>query len=162
MAIYKNHKLAPDALRGDLWLKKRKNIIMKAIISILSIVLSSFTVNSDGPRGPHQGTVKPMGDYQLEVLGCMDHLEVYVLDKKLQSISNFGMSGTVTFYFPKGDGLKVQPSVTSPLVSYGRDGFSAKLPTDNFSYSLISMSINDRKLMSGKFDNECSKISVTK
>jgi len=114
-------------------------------------------------RGPHQGAVKPLGDqHQLEVLGCMDHLELYVLDKKLQSTSNFEMKGTITFYYAGTSENPKRKELTAPLVAYGRDGFSAKLPEENFSYSIVTITIFDKTLVSPQFPNECTKISVTK
>jgi hypothetical protein len=135
--------------------------------SVLFIILLTSTLPGMMPRlnqrGPHQGTVKPLDDkYQLEVLGCMDHLELYVLDKKLQSTSNFEMNGTVTFYYAGASEKPKQKTLTVPLVAYGRDGFSAKLPEENFSYSIVTLTIFDKTLVSPQFPNECSKISVTK
>jgi hypothetical protein len=101
------------------------------------------------PRGPNQGTLKKAGDYYIEMLGCMDHMEIYVYDRDQQSMSNVDLSGDVKFMTGKKE-------ITVLLTPYGREGFTAKLPPGVFDYSIIGIRAKNKRV-EAQFGNECVK-----
>jgi hypothetical protein len=120
--------------------------------AVLILLFLSFGIKGQTlPRGPHEGRMQQSGDYVLEMLGCMDHLEVYLYDKNMKYISNVGLTGNVAFHGSKTD-------LTSNLASYGRDGFSAKIPSDTYAYCVITVSVNDKQV-SASFTSECLKVN---
>jgi hypothetical protein len=121
-------------------------------IKVNSLVLFFFLVSYpiQDMHGPHQGRMQPAESYKIESLGCTDHLEVYLYDKDSQSESNIGLSGDITFYYPN------EKKMISPLDNYGRDGFSAKIANNGYSYYVIRILIKD-KYISARFESECAK-----
>jgi len=67
----------------------------------------------------------------------------------MQPIHNYGVVGDVKFFLPD----EVYSSV--PLAYYGMDGFTAKIPSNDFFYYRITANISGQPI-SAKFNNECS------
>jgi hypothetical protein len=99
------------------------------------------------PLGPHRGTAVLSGKYYIEMLGCLDHLEVYVFDKQWESLSNVGLTGDVEFF----GGAKTE---LATLVCYGRDGFIARLPEGNFESFSVAVNLTEGRIKA-EFMNEC-------
>jgi hypothetical protein len=128
---------------------------MKALLLFAALSLQFILSAQQLSRGPHQGVVKEAGLYKIEMLGCVDHIEVYLLDKDGQSISNYQIAGHVRFYFNN------KTSQNSPLMPYGQDGFSAKIPQSEFFNCIITIDILS-KSVSATFESECAKVTGSK
>lgn len=91
-------------------------IALQLLISILSCtgLLSQETRN-----GPHNGQLKRVGYYNVEVVDCSGYLEIYLFDTRMNPLRNYGMSGAVDFHYPDST------CVTAKLYHYGVDGFTA-------------------------------------
>lgn len=116
--------------------------------AFLSLCGFSLSAQKDSLRGPHNGAVAIIGEYRLEATGCDEYLEVYVYDKYMEPMLNFGISGEVLFF--KNDNA----STGSKLVMYGNDGFTAKFPEYYFPYYKVSVKIQS-VTYTAKFRNEC-------
>ncbi len=99
--------------------------------------------------GPHGGRLKTTGNYRVELFGCENYLEVYVLDIDNDAINNANIKGSVEFFYPN------QTTLSYPLVQYGMDGFTAKIPVTTFYQCRVSLNINSEFIITEKFDNEC-------
>lgn len=117
-------------------------------IFLTIVFLVSTLAYAQGKRGPHNGLVMPAGEYNIETIGCDEYLEIYLFDKYMEPMLNYGTSGEVKFF-------KVDNSGTSvPLVLYGTDGFTAKFPEYNFSTYKVTLVIKGTPY-SAKFSNQC-------
>ena len=126
--------------------------MMKTIVFIVALLFSLQVASAQqNGFGPHGGRLKTVGNYKLELFGCDDHIEVYLFDSDTNAINNKDISGTVEFFF------NGSATLVSPLVKYGMDGFTAKIPGNTFIYSKPSFDINGTFIVTEKFDNECLK-----
>lgn len=99
-------------------------------------------------RGPHNGFVASAGDYRIEALGCDEYLELYLYDKWMSPILNYGVSGEVHFERPDGSGTREK------LVLYGNDGYTAKFPEYYFTTFRVTLSVKGIYI-SARFRNVC-------
>ena len=99
--------------------------------------------------GPHGGRLKTVGNYKIELFGCDDHIEVYLFDRDTNAISNNNVSGNVEFFY------NGQATLSRPLVHYGMDGFTAKIPVNTFLYSKPTFNMDEGVIVTEKFENEC-------
>ncbi|HXD93354.1 MAG TPA: hypothetical protein VNX01_09080 [Bacteroidia bacterium] len=122
---------------------------MKTTILIFVLCLFNSTLNAqqDG-YGPHKGRLKKSGNYQIELVGCINYLEVYLFDTDTQVIDNSSIIGNIVFIYDS------KSSLSKPLVHYGLDGFTAQMPTNTFQYCKPSFNINGI-IITAKFENEC-------
>lgn len=121
---------------------------MKKCLILLILVTGVLKAQQDG-LGPHGGRLKTVGNYKIELFGCDDYLEVYLFDGALNAINNNNLSGTVEFFYTG------KATLSSPLVHYGMDGFTAKIPANTFLYSKPSFNMNGMFIVTEKFENEC-------
>lgn len=123
---------------------------MKTVTIIVAFLFSLQVVSAQQKGfGPHGGRLKTVGSYKLELFGCDDHIEVYLFDSDTNAINNKSISGTVEFFF------NGSATLVSPLVKYGMDGFTAKIPGNTFIYSKPSFDVNGSFIVTQKFENEC-------
>ena len=125
------------------------HLISKFIV--FTLVLLSFTSLLKAQQkgfGPHGGRLKTVGGYKIELLGCDNYLEVYLFDKDTNAIDSKNINGNVEFFYT------AQATLSSPLVQYGMDGFTAKISVNTFLYSQPSLNING-VIVTEKFENEC-------
>ena len=128
---------------------------MKALLLFAALSMQFISYSQQLTRGPHQGLVKEVGLYKIEMLGCSDHIEVYLLDQEMQSINNHQITGHVRFYFNN------KTSQDSPLMPYGQDGFSAKIPQSEFFNCIVTIDILSKPI-SATFESECAKVTGSK
>ena len=125
---------------------------MKRIgFTVMLAVLFLYVEAQQSGFGPHGGRLKRTGNYQIELFGCDNYLEVYLFDRDTNAINNNDIKGTVVFYYSG------EASLSSTLIRYGMDGFTAKIPTDTFLYCKPSFDIKGEYIISDKFENECIK-----
>lgn len=121
---------------------------MKAWIVGLLLTASSVVLAQEFERGPHNGFVATAGEYKIEALGCDEYLEVYLFDRWMSPLLNYGVSGEVQYLKPDGSGT------AEKLVLYGNDGFTAKFPEYYFSSFKIVIAIKG-VYVTARFKNEC-------
>jgi hypothetical protein len=123
---------------------------MKTIIKIITLLTFCAQIVSAQQNGfgPHGGRLKTAGTYKIELFGCNDHIEVYLFDRDTNAISNNNVSGSVEFFYSG------QATLNCPLVHYGMDGFTAKIPANTFLYSKPTFNMNN-VIVTEKFENEC-------
>lgn len=126
-----------------------KMMCMKILLFSL-FLMAAMTASSqaDNSFGPHKGRVYAYMNYRVEVLGCNEFIEVYIYNKDMQALNNFGATGDVKFYYQN------QTYVSAPLTAFGSDGFTARIPSTDFSYARLTLMI-DGQPVSVKFGNEC-------
>lgn len=98
-----------------------KSKIISALFSLACVLLLSLNAppNQQGPNG---GAIKTAEGYFIELKNNPDTTFVtYLLDKKLKTISNKGISGEVKFFFPDSTALDV------PLRPVSGNGFAARI-----------------------------------
>nr|AIA16713.1 hypothetical protein [uncultured bacterium] len=94
---------------------------MKKILFFLLLTLQlGVFAQVDTLRGPHGGRIHSYMDYRIEMVGCNDYLEIYLYNKVMDPLNNYGVLGDVKFYYPN------EVYSSSPLVPYGADGFTAQ------------------------------------
>ena len=119
--------------------------LLVALVFIINVIKAQ-----EKDLGPHGGRLKKVDGYKIECLGCDNYIEIYLFDSDTNAISNKEISGNVEFIYNE------QAALISPLVHYGMDGFTAKIPVGTFLYYKPSLMFNGRLLVTGKFENECS------
>jgi hypothetical protein len=128
---------------------------MKALLLLLVCTVHINAWAQKAERGPHQGQMKQAGHYKIELFGCTDHIEVYLLDKEGQAMSNYDIKGKVNFVFKnkKSQEILLQP--------YGRDGFSAKIPQSDFFNCTVTIEILSSPI-TASFESECTHVTDSK
>ena len=124
--------------------------INKTTSIIIALLLFALTTNAQQlGLGPHGGRLKIAGNYKIELLGCENYLEVYVFDIDTEAVNNANIKGNIEFFY------RDQATLSYPLVKYGMDGFTAKIPITTFFQCRVSLDINSEFIVTEKFDNEC-------
>lgn len=123
---------------------------MKQLLLIL-FSLSIFYVHAQSDSlGPHKGRLQHYLKYHVELVGCNDYIEVYFYDQNMNVLNNkYGIAGDVKYYHPD------QTFSDVPLVEYGADGFTARMPTPDYVYCRITATVAGQPI-SVKFNNECT------
>lgn len=119
------------------------------IITIALVFVTQLLMAQQNGLGPHGGRLKSAGMYKIEIFGCDNYLEVYLFDVDTNAINNSNISGMVEFFYSG------QAALISPLIRYGMDGFTAKIPVNTFLYCKPSFNINGEFIVTEKFENEC-------
>ena len=89
-------------------------------------ILFSMTMSS--PEGPHGGIIKKAEDYHIEIKNSPDTLFfAYLLNKKLNPISNKGISGDARFFFPDSTvfNVRLEPIAEDAFKASTISGFYA-------------------------------------
>jgi hypothetical protein len=132
----------------------RERCIFREICSMRTIFVSllcfaaSLGLSQPQERGPHNGFVSTAGEYKMEALGCDEYLEVYLYDKWMSPLLNYGIAGEVQFLRKDGSGT------SEKLVLYGNDGFTAKFPEYDFTTFKVTLAVKG-VYISARFRNEC-------
>lgn len=98
-------------------------------------------------QGPHGGTVKKAGKYNIEVKNLPAAFSTWLLDHKLKSMSNENVTCQVRFLFADST------HVDADLVKLGTDGFTTTTAFDNYSTCRVTYTAAGEKI-TAKFDNE--------
>ena len=105
--------------------------------------------------GPHEGVVKPAGDYNIEVKNSFTNFYAYLLDKKNKPISNKGITCEVRFIFSDNTGI------STSLIPYLEDGFTTEKMMPEFYSCRVYFNIQG-KSVSAKFENKNTIVQKTK
>ena len=119
---------------------KTKRILIGILPVLLLISLKPAT-------GPHDGIVKPAGEYNIEMRNTYDYFFAYLLDKNQNPLPNKGIKCEVKFIHAD------TTSTVIPLKSFGDDGFSAATHSLKFNSSRIYFNVRG-KLISAQFENQ--------
>ncbi|HEX7414186.1 MAG TPA: hypothetical protein VF411_09085, partial [Bacteroidia bacterium] len=126
-----------------------KSATKNIVLAVALIFFVGMLEAQENGIGPHGGRLKTASNYKIEVFGCNDYLEIYLFDGALNAINNNNLSGTVEFFYT------AKATLSSPLVHYGMDGFTAKIPANTFLYCKPSFNMNGMFIVTEKFENEC-------
>ena len=118
-------------------------IILLAIGAVSFISMNYFQTSI----GPHDGTVKPAGDFNIEEKHIYPSLYTFLLDKKLKPINNKGISCEVKFI------LLDSTDINIPLKPYGNDGFVVETGSLKFKICRVYFNVFG-KSVSAQFENE--------
>lgn len=121
---------------------------MKKLFVLLFVFVTSVSWAQDTLRGPHNGSIQPAGDFRIEAMGCNEYLEIYIYDKYMEPMLNYGITGDVKYY------KQNDVATTEKLVNYANDGFTAKFPDYYFTSFKVTLQIKGVPV-SAKFKNEC-------
>ena len=124
----------------------KTKIIIITLLLTLALLLISLNIFQSA-TGPHDGTVKPAGNYNIEMKNSYDNFYAYLLDKKRNPISNTEIYCEVKFIFPDST------STVIPLKPFEEDGFSIESGSLKFYSCRIYFKVSG-KLISASFDNE--------
>ena len=124
--------------------------ILKIIFFATALCLLTQKLNAQQKGfGPHGGRLKTVGNYQIELFGCDDYIEVYLFDADTNADDNNDINGNVEFYYNQ------QSTLISMLARYGMDGFTSKIPINTFLYCKPALDIGGHIIVTERFENEC-------
>lgn len=95
------------------------------VLFFLTIALVAHVVTKE--QGPHNGELKKTGGYVIEMKCIEKKFSVYLLDKKLKTLSNEEMTANVDFLFPDSTTMNMV------LRPEGKEAFVCEVPSDFFS-----------------------------
>lgn len=124
---------------------KQAIIFWTLFISIPLVIVGM--IFSQPSVGPHGGAVKKTGIYYIEMKSMHQEIHTYLLDKKLISIGNKGVTCEVKIVYPDSSRL------IKPLKAFGNDGFSAGVPSMPFLSCSVFFHIPG-KTVSAQFEND--------
>ncbi len=125
----------------------KTKFIFSILLLLITSVFVSFNSHQSAIVGPHDGIVKEAGDYNIEIKKIEPLLYAYLLDKKLNPISNKGISCEARFLFSDSTNFNIH------LKPYGDEGFSMESNSLKYNSYRIYFTING-KLISAQFENE--------
>lgn len=120
---------------------------MKTKMLLIGIIPAILLISMKPVQGPHDGIVKPAGEYHIEMKNTYDYFFTYLLDKNQNPIPNKGIQCEVKFIH--GD----TTSTIIPLKPYGDDGFSSATHSLQFNSCRIYFTVKG-KLVSALFENQ--------
>lgn len=122
-----------------------KLIFLGILISISIVVMA--LVFAQPTIGPHNGVVQRAGNYHIEMKSMYQEIHTYLLDSKLKSIGNKGISCEAKFLYQDSSCLM------KPLKPFGNEGFSTGIPSIPFYYCRVTFKIGSKTVTAG-FKNE--------
>ena len=131
----------------------KTKLIFLALLLIFIFVLLGF-VHYQPSIGPHGGTVKQTENYNIEMKNPYGNFYAYLLDKKLKSISNKGISCEVKFFLADNTNIDIV------LKPQGDDSFFTET-TVQYQSCRITFNLFG-KMVSAKFENETPMVKKNK
>lgn len=124
----------------------RTKIIIITLLIIAALILISLRLFQSS-EGPHGGTVKPAGEYYIEMKNPGGGMYAFLLNKDLKPISNKGITCRARL-------LHTDRAVTDVKLSFfGSDGFFVELIPRYYVTSTVIFTLPDKEL-SAEFENE--------
>jgi hypothetical protein len=115
---------------------------------ILSGIVVLYSVNRyQGTTGPHGGELKPAENFNIELKEAFPNLHCYLLDQKLEPVSNLGVLCEIRFFMPD------ETTVDLNLKPFLNDGFILESNTIVYNSCRVTFNISG-KSVSAKFNKE--------
>lgn len=98
---------------------------------------------------PNSCTLKASGGYKVELAGCSNYLDIYVLDANEVPLRNTRITGTVEFFYLD------ETSLMTDFKQYFRtNSLRAPIPSQGFYNCKVKLTIGN-EVVEVYFDNEC-------
>jgi len=123
---------------------------MKKIMLYIFIFISALLGAQDSICKPGNCTTKISGKYKVELAGCRNYLDIYLLDSKNRPVRGEEIRGTVEYFFLD------KSSISSEFEQYYRsNSLRAIIPSSVFTRCRITLEVND-EFITVYFNNECN------
>jgi hypothetical protein len=127
---------------------------MKYLTCLLFIACSSLitsTINAQNSKcEPNQCTIKASGKYKVELAGCNNYLDIYVLDANGDPLRNTSITGSVEFFYMDETSL-----ITDFKQFFRTNSLRAHVPVQGFYNCKVKLVI-ENEIVEMYFDNECN------
>lgn len=127
-------------------MKTKRFFIVIFFLSFIAILYSYSRIIYDD-IGPHGGIVKSVGNYNIEMKVSKPDFQAYLLDSRLNPISNKGMSCEIRFYLYDSSTLDID------LKPFGEDGFVMESGINGYHYYNVIFSFFGKQIRA-KFEDE--------
>lgn len=120
------------------------------VISVFLLLISTTLILLfffQSPVGPHDGIVKQVGEYNIEMKNCYPVFYTYLLNKNNSPVSNNGISCMANFVFPDNTSINVS------LKPFEQEGFSMGSGTFNFLSCSLNFNVRGKTVIA-QFENE--------
>ena len=123
---------------------------LSTLLLILSALLFTTGLCAQGSKcEPNQCTTKASGRYKVELAGCSNYLDIYVLDETGAPLRNTSITGTVEFFY-----LDETSLISSFKQFFKTNSLRAHVPAQGFYNCKVKLIINN-EIVEMYFDNEC-------
>jgi hypothetical protein len=126
---------------------RSKLILTLFFLCIASLIISLAFIQYD--LGPHGGTVKNAGVYNIELKNSYPVFYVFLLDRNHMPIKNYGITCDAKFIYQD------TTSYNKALMPYSDDGFYSEYTSSGFNFCKINFNIRGR-IVSAIFENDIS------
>lgn len=99
---------------------------------------------------PNQCTTKASGNYRVELAGCSNYLDIYVLDSNGEPLRNTAITGSVEFFY-----LDETSLITNFKQYFRTNSLRAHVPAQGFYNCKVKLIVN-HEMVEMYFDNECN------
>jgi hypothetical protein len=121
---------------------------------LLGFLFIATVLNAqDSLRGPHEGVVKEIAPYKVELVECNDYFEVFIYTLNMDAIPNYGNEGDIKYFYESGTYKSFS------LQYFGNDGFAAKVAEGEFVYCRVTVEVLGT-LISVKFQNQFASLAT--
>lgn len=116
----------------------------------LGLLLLAHCMPAQGSKcDPNQCTTKASGNYKVELAGCSNHLDIYVLNQEAVPLRNMEITGTAEFFYLD------ETSLTTDFKQFFRtNSLRAHVPVPGFYNCKVKLIIGNETI-EVYFDNEC-------
>lgn len=121
-----------------------------SIFLFISSLLFTASLYAQGSTcEPNQCTTKASGKYKVELAGCSNYLDIYVLDADGMPLRNTTITGSCEFFYMDETSL-----ITSFKQFFHTNSLRAHVPVQGFYNCKVKLIINN-DIVEMYFDNEC-------
>lgn len=124
---------------------RSKLMLILFFLIILSIIISLAFIQYD--LGPHGGTIKNAGVYNIELKNSYPVFYVFLLDRNHMPIKNYGITCDAKFIYQD------TTSYDAILRPYSDDGFYSEYTSSSFNLCKINFNVRGR-IVSAVFEND--------
>ena len=119
------------------------------LLLILSLFFTTSLLSQGSKCEPNQCTTKASGRYKVELAGCTNYLDIYVLDENGTPLRNIAITGTCEFFY-----LDETSLITNFKQFFRTNSLRAHVPAQGFYNCKVKLMI-DHEIVEMYFDNEC-------
>jgi hypothetical protein len=124
---------------------------LSALLLVTSALLFTGGINAQNSKcEPNQCTTKSSGKYKVELAGCSNYLDIYVLDQSGEPLRNTVITGSVEFFY-----LDETSLITNFKQFFRTNSLRAHVPAQGF-YNCKVKLIIEHEIVEMYFDNECN------